>query len=90
VTSELLAPGALRRPTGPGDATFHSWASEPLDDLFGDLMNAPAKYVVSKTLETPIWRNTTVIRDDVVGVVRKLKAKPYPTGVVGLHYRRQA
>ena len=40
------------------------------------VMNAPAKYVVSKTLEKPIWRNTTIIRDDVVGAVRALKAKP--------------
>src|SRR5205814_2649490 len=43
-------------------------------DPFGDMMNAPAKYVVSKTLEKPIWRNTTIIRDDVVGAIRKLKA----------------
>ena len=38
------------------------------------MMNAPAKYVVSKTLEKPIWRNTTIIRDDVVEAVRTLKA----------------
>ena len=43
---------------------------------FGDMMNAPAKYVVSKTLDKPIWRNTTVIRDDVVEGVRRLKAAP--------------
>jgi len=38
----------------------HSQAFEPMapGDPFGDLMNAPAKYVVSKTLEKPIWRNT--------------------------------
>ena len=46
----------------------------PEGDLFGDMMNAPAKYVVSRTLEKPIWRNTTIIRDDVAGEVRKLKA----------------
>ena len=46
----------------------------PPGDLFGDMMNAPAKYVVSKTLDKPIWRNTTIIRDDVVGAVRALKA----------------
>jgi dihydrofolate reductase len=46
----------------------------PLGDPFGDMMNAPAKYVVSKTLEKPIWRNTTIIRDNVVDAVRKLKA----------------
>jgi dihydrofolate reductase len=125
----------------------HAQAFEPMPagDVFGDLMNAPAKYVVSKTLDQPIWRGTTIIRDDVVGAVRALKAsagktivtdgssqlvhtliehdlvdelylhvyplalgagkrvfpasgidrrftlataKPYPTGVVGLHYKR--
>ena len=37
-------------------------------------MNPPAKYVVSKSLQEPIWRNTTIIRDNVVEAVRKLKA----------------
>ena len=54
----------------------HAQAFEPMPpgDAFGDMMNTPAKYVVSRTLEKPIWRNTTIIRDDVVGAVRKLKA----------------
>ena len=125
----------------------HAEAFEPLPagDPFGDVINAPRKYVVSKTLERPIWRDTTVIRDDVIESVRALKAqpgkniltdgssklvhalvahdlvdelhllvyplmlgsgkrvlpdgvhatfsllsaRPYPTGVVGLHYARQ-
>jgi dihydrofolate reductase len=125
----------------------HAEAFEPMPegDPFGDLMNPPKKYVVSKTLEKPIWRNTTIIRDNVIESVRALKAepgknilldgsshllhallahdlvdelhltvyplalgsgkrvlpngvtsrfslasaKPYPTGVVGLHYTRQ-
>lgn len=56
----------------------HANAFEPMPpgDPFGDMMNAPAKYVVSKTLEKPIWRNTTIIRDDVVEAVRRLKAEP--------------
>lgn len=56
----------------------HAEAFEPMTpgDPFGDLMNAPAKYVVSRTLEKPIWRNTTVIRENVVEAVRKLKAAP--------------
>jgi dihydrofolate reductase len=55
----------------------HAQAFEPMapGDPFGDMMNAPAKYVVSKTLERPLWRNTTIIRDDVVGAVRKLKTQ---------------
>jgi dihydrofolate reductase len=127
---------------------IHANAFEPMPagDPFGDMMNAPKKYVVSRTLPAPIWRDTTIIRDQVVDEVRKLKAaaggtimtdgssqlvrtllenalvdelhllvypvtlgrgkriwaddgrgtftlksaRPYPTGVVGLHYARQA
>ncbi|MCW5807408.1 MAG: dihydrofolate reductase family protein [Deltaproteobacteria bacterium] len=56
----------------------HAQAFEPMPagDPFGDMMNAPAKYVVSRTLDRPIWRNTTILRDDVVGAVRALKAAP--------------
>ena len=125
----------------------HAAAFEPMPagDFFGDMMNAPKKYVVSRTLEKPTWRNTTIIRDNVIDAVRALKAesgktiltdgssvlvhdllkhdlvdelhlllypltlgggkrllpegvhatfklssaKPYPSGVVGLHYERQ-
>jgi dihydrofolate reductase len=60
---------------------IHGSAFEPMPagDPFGDMMNAPAKYVVSKTLEQPIWRNTTIIRDDVVESIKKLKAAPGKT-----------
>lgn len=56
----------------------HAQAFEPMPagNFFGDMMNAPAKYVVSKTLEKPLWRNTTVIRENVVEAVRTLKAQP--------------
>jgi dihydrofolate reductase len=56
----------------------HAQAFEPMPpgDPFGDLMNTPAKYVVSKTLEKPLWRNTTIIRDNVIDAVRALKAQP--------------
>ena len=56
----------------------HAEAFEPMKpgDPFGDLMNAPKKYVVSRTLKTPIWRNTTIIRDNPVEAVRSLKAQP--------------
>ena len=56
----------------------HAEAFEPMPvgDLFGDLMNAPKKYVVSKTLKKPIWRDTTIIRDNVIEAVTALKAQP--------------
>lgn len=34
------------------------------------------KYVVSRTLEKPIWRDTTIIRDNIVNAVRALKSEP--------------
>jgi dihydrofolate reductase len=40
------------------------------------VMNAPRKYVVSKTLKKPTWRNTTIIRENVIESVRALKAQP--------------
>lgn len=56
----------------------HAQAFEPMPagDFFGDMMNAPKKYVVSRTLKDPIWRNTTIIRDNVIESVRALKAQP--------------
>jgi dihydrofolate reductase len=124
----------------------HAEAFEPMPegDVFGDAMNSRHHYVVSRTLEKPIWRNTTVIREKPIDAIRALKAqaggtiltdgssqlvhamlahdlvdelhllvyplvlgkgkkvlpegvtakfdlvssKPYPSGVVGLHYAR--
>jgi dihydrofolate reductase len=56
----------------------HAQAFEPMPpgDPFGDMMNAPKKYVVSRTLEKPIWRDTTIIRENVIESVRALKAQP--------------
>jgi dihydrofolate reductase len=55
----------------------HAQAFEPMPpgDPFGDMMNAPKKYVVSRTLEKPLWRDTTIIRDNVIESVRALKAQ---------------
>jgi len=56
----------------------HAEAFEPMPagDPFGDMMNAPKKYVVSKTLRKPIWRDTTIIRENPMDSVRALKAQP--------------
>lgn len=59
----------------------HAQAFEPMapGDPFGDMMNAPKKYVVSKTLDKPIWRDTTILRGDIVAEVTALKAEPGKT-----------
>ena len=53
---------------------IHAEAFEPnpAEDPFGNAK----KYVVSRTLQKPIWRDTTIIRDNVIESVRALKAEP--------------
>jgi dihydrofolate reductase len=56
----------------------HGAAFEPMPegDPFGDPMKAIRKYVVSTTLtNTDLWRNSTLISDNVVEQVRALKAQ---------------
>ncbi|HLT48176.1 MAG TPA: dihydrofolate reductase family protein [Rubricoccaceae bacterium] len=57
---------------------IHGGAFEPMEgDPFADALNAMRKYVVSTTLEdASAWRNSTLIRDDVVETVRRLKEEP--------------
>jgi len=48
-----------------------AWPSR--EGEFADKLNNDRKVVVSTTLENPEWNNTTVISDDVVGELQKLK-----------------
>lgn len=50
----------------------HAQAFEP--DPENDPFNGMKKYVVSKTLEKSLWRDTTILRGDVIDEVKKLKA----------------
>ncbi len=58
---------------------IHGGAFDPMPpgDLFGDLMNGMHKVVVSTTLKSAAaWRNSTLITQDVLKEVRKLKEQP--------------
>ena len=48
-----------------------SWPSR--EGEFADRFNSMPKYVVSSTLESPEWSNTTVLKGDVADEVAKLK-----------------
>jgi dihydrofolate reductase len=54
------------------EAWFGSrWASRTGE--WADRLNRLPKYVVSSTLDQPMWTNTTVLKGDVVSAVTKLK-----------------
>jgi dihydrofolate reductase len=57
---------------------IHGTAFEPMvNDPFGDAMNQINKYVVSTTLRsTSAWRNTTLIRENIVETIRQIKRQP--------------
>jgi class 3 adenylate cyclase/dihydrofolate reductase len=73
---ELFQAGAilLGRVTYEIFAAF--WPTAPKDEGFADRMNDIPKYVVSKTLDSPSWRNTEVIRGDAVEAITDLKQEP--------------
>jgi dihydrofolate reductase len=48
-----------------------AWPSR--EGPFADKLNNDPKYVVSATLESPQWQNTTVISENVVDEISKLK-----------------
>ena len=47
------------------------WASQ--DGVMADRLNSLPKYVLSSTLEHPVWTNVTVLKGDVVSEASKLK-----------------
>src|SRR4051812_13849194 len=59
----------LGRTTYEGFA--EAWPSR--EGEFADKFNNMPKYVVSTTLEDPDWNNSTVIKDDVAGQIRRVK-----------------
>ena len=57
----------------------HGAAFDPMPegDPFGDVMKSKKKYVVSTTLKSAsLWRNSTIISENVLEEVRKLKDQP--------------
>lgn len=61
-----------------GRVTYEGFAAAWPDseDEGAPYMNSVAKYVVSTTLTSAEWNNTSLIRDDVVETIRQLRAQP--------------
>jgi dihydrofolate reductase len=58
-----------------GRVTYEGFAAAwpSVENEFADKFNSMPKYVVSSTLQTAEWNNSTVLRGDVVEEVSKLK-----------------
>ncbi len=59
-----------------GRVNYQEWAAywpTSTDQPFADVMNNIRKYVVSTTLDTVEWNNSTLINGDVAGEITKLK-----------------
>jgi len=53
------------------------WPQQSNDDVdIADYMNNTPKFVVSSTLDTLEWRNSTLIKDDVAAQLTALKQQP--------------
>lgn len=57
------------------------WPSQMAEQMFPEVakgMNARPKIVFSRTLREASWSNTTLVREDAVEYVRRLKEEPGP------------
>jgi dihydrofolate reductase len=52
------------------------WPNAPADDPFTAVMNNTPKYVVSTTLETADWQNSTLIKCNIAEEIATLKQQP--------------
>ena len=59
----------------------------PRSGELADRLNSMPKYVVSSTLEQPVWNNSTVLKGDVVTEVSRLKEELDGEIVVPASYR---
>jgi dihydrofolate reductase len=70
---ETMASDAMLLGRVTYDAFAAVWPSVPGE--FAARFNSMPKYVVSRTLESPAWTNTTVLRGDLVDEVTNLRAR---------------
>ncbi len=71
---ELMASDVLLLGRVTYEGFAEAWPTR--EGEFADKFNGMQKYVVSTTMESADWNNSTIIKDDVAGAVAKLKEAP--------------
>jgi dihydrofolate reductase len=62
-----------------GRVTYEEWASywpTATDEPFASFLNTTPKYVVSTTLDTVDWQNSTLIKGNLAQAITRLKQQP--------------
>jgi dihydrofolate reductase len=73
----VLACGAFLLGRTTYEMLFPYWSSQKNNEMgVADKLNNGPKYVVSSTLKKAEWNNSTIIKDDVVAEITKLKQQP--------------
>jgi dihydrofolate reductase len=73
---ELFACDALLLGRVTYDGFAKAWPIMKGTGDFGERMNSIPKYVVSTTLKSAEWNNSTIINHNVMGEIKKLKEQP--------------
>ncbi|WP_426510403.1 dihydrofolate reductase family protein [Dactylosporangium sp. McL0621] len=70
---EVMSAGGLLLGRATYDGFAAAWPSRTDEAGFAERMNTMPKYVISATLQHPVWNNTTVISGDIADEVTRLK-----------------
>jgi dihydrofolate reductase len=70
---QLWASDALLMGRRTYEGFAQAWPTMEGTGEFGERMNNYPHYVVSSTLDAATWGNTTIIKDDILGQIAKLK-----------------
>ena len=73
---ELFDAGAILMGRVTYEIFASFWPTAPRDEGFADRMNSIPKYVVSKTLKSASWNNTTILPGEPTEEVAELKGQP--------------
>ena len=75
VSQFVTVDGVVEDPGGSESSPHGGWAFKYERGEEGDKFNGMPKYVVSSTLESPEWNNTTVVGTDLPAAVERIKSE---------------
>src|SRR5919109_2256359 len=75
-SEELFEAGAILMGRVTYEIFAAFWPTAPKDEGFADRMNSIPKYVVSRSMRTAAWQNSTIISQNPVEEIAELRRQP--------------